>query len=200
MALKPSVSRINAQIPTVMLQALQRKAVSQATSVSELLRHAIGLTEYIEHAQSRGAQVIVDLYGVRTAILPRLAAWPISEQVKASGVVPSEIGAPVVSTLARGARGDGVARLQVALKAYAVTDPDADPGAVDGIFGPRTESAVRAYQAAHGVDVDGVVADETWTAPAGAIGTSLAAIAELTPVSIGRAEAVGYGAVMKAGA
>ena len=36
--------------------------------------------------------------------------------------------------------------------------------AADGQFGGDTEKAVRAFQASHGLVVDGIVGDKTWTA------------------------------------
>lgn len=37
-----------------------------------------------------------------------------------------------------------------------------DPGVIDGIWGRRTERAVRAYQVSHGLVVDGIVGPVTW--------------------------------------
>jgi peptidoglycan hydrolase-like protein with peptidoglycan-binding domain len=58
-----------------------------------------------------------------------------------------------------GAKGDIVKRAQARLQGHGF-----DPGAVDGIFGGQTDRAVRAFQAAHGLEVDGVVGPMTWGA------------------------------------
>lgn len=46
--------------------------------------------------------------------------------------------------------------LQIALKAHGF-----DPGPIDGLPGRRTTAAVRAFQAAHGLTVDGIVGPQT---------------------------------------
>ena len=38
------------------------------------------------------------------------------------------------------------------------------PCAADGVFGPETQERVRALQARHGLEVDGVVGPRTWAA------------------------------------
>jgi hypothetical protein len=62
--------------------------------------------------------------------------------------------------------GDSVERLQVTLKELGF-----DPGPADGDFGPLTQAAVVAFQAANGLDPDGVVGSIT----AGALNAALAA-------------------------
>jgi lysozyme len=63
--------------------------------------------------------------------------------------------------LKKGVDGKAVERLQRALKAagHAVT--------VDGDFGDATKRAVKAFQAAHGLEADGVVGPATWAALGG---------------------------------
>jgi GH24 family phage-related lysozyme (muramidase) len=63
--------------------------------------------------------------------------------------------------LKKGAKGKAVERLQRALSAAGRAV------AVDGDFGPGTDRAVRAFQAAHGLQRDGVVGPGTWRALTG---------------------------------
>lgn len=55
--------------------------------------------------------------------------------------------------------GPEVKILQTKLKAHG-----ANPGPADGVFGPQTEAAVRKFQAAEHLVVDGIVGPVTWTA------------------------------------
>jgi len=55
-----------------------------------------------------------------------------------------------------GSRGSEVTELQQWMK-----DNGYDPGPIDGIFGPKTAKAVRAFQSAAGIQVDAIVGPET---------------------------------------
>lgn len=56
-----------------------------------------------------------------------------------------------------GSRGSEVKELQSLLDKKGFS-----PGPIDGIFGPRTESAVKRYQQSEGLVVDGIVGPKTW--------------------------------------
>jgi lysozyme len=61
--------------------------------------------------------------------------------------------------LAKEDRGPDVTRLQQLLAAAGF-----DPGPSDGVFGPGTDAAVRAFQASRGLKADGIVGARTWAA------------------------------------
>jgi peptidoglycan/xylan/chitin deacetylase (PgdA/CDA1 family) len=67
-------------------------------------------------------------------------------------------------TLRYGASGAAVQELQRRLNRWMTVSRPAGlaPLVVDGIFGPRTGAAVRAYQRAHRLAVDGIVGPHTW--------------------------------------
>ncbi len=89
---------------------------------------------------------------------------------------------PNTPQLALGAKGGVVSALQQALLRYGGPGSATDPGPIDGDFGPRTQSAVRAYQSQRGVAADGTVGDQTWWVPAGAAGATLASLAGLVTI------------------
>lgn len=62
-------------------------------------------------------------------------------------------------TLRKGSTGTAVRDLQKALDRAGF-----DPGPIDGIFGARTERAVRAFQKTRKLTVDGIVGPRTWAA------------------------------------
>jgi cell wall-associated NlpC family hydrolase len=64
-----------------------------------------------------------------------------------------------ITGLEAGSHGVAVTTLQKALKSAGF-----DPGSADGTFGPDTDAALRRFQAAKGLDVDGVTGPATWRA------------------------------------
>lgn len=88
------------------------------------------------------------------------AAVPDTAVPEAS--VPSEAPAAVSEpTLRKGMRGDAVRRMQQALLEHGYALPHYG---ADGKFGAETRAAVRAFQTAAGLTVDGVCGPKTWAA------------------------------------
>jgi peptidoglycan hydrolase-like protein with peptidoglycan-binding domain len=79
-------------------------------------------------------------------------------------------------TLSLGATGESVARLQRALNDLRDLRSSPAPLEIDGIFGPRTEQMVKAWQASEGVPVDGIVGPRTWSTSVHAAGATLATL------------------------
>lgn len=61
-------------------------------------------------------------------------------------------------------RGDDVMDCQAKLGGWAWVTKDAriNPGGQDGVFGPKTQAAVKAFQARSHIAVDGIVGPQTW--------------------------------------
>lgn len=68
-------------------------------------------------------------------------------------------GAINILVIKLGARGEAVKDAQRLLNAKGY-----DCGAVDGIFGKKTDAAVRLFQNANGLIVDGIIGEKTWKA------------------------------------
>lgn len=87
----------------------------------------------------------------------RLVAEELARRKGSPSNDPAE--PPARPVIRRGATGPHVEALQRALRAAGDYR-----GAVDGDFGPATETAVKAYQARRRLGADGIVGPATWTA------------------------------------
>lgn len=105
------------------------------------------------------------LYGAKTE--QAVKTYQEENGLKSDGI----LGETTLARLARdnvikaGSRGPLVRRMQALVKAY-------DVGEADGVFGGKTERAVKAYQRENGLNADGVVGEQTWKALLGENRTS----------------------------
>lgn len=67
-----------------------------------------------------------------------------------------------VDTLKKGSKGPEVFAVQSILKAKGYKDNDGHVLATDSSFGAKTEAALKKYQAANGLTVDGIAGAKTW--------------------------------------
>ena len=81
-----------------------------------------------------------------------------SKGLTADGIVGAQTWEVLVIITKNGDSGDAVRAVQSQLvsKGYSL--------AIDGIFGPQTESAVKSFQTSRGLTSDGIVAVDTWNA------------------------------------
>lgn len=71
---------------------------------------------------------------------------------------------PELHLLSKGCSGPEVTFVQGILRAAGIRDDDGDSLDMDGEFGAKTEQAVKAMQKRLGLDADGEVGKDTWTA------------------------------------
>ncbi len=83
-------------------------------------------------------------------------------ELNSEGLLLSEVSTQYPSLLREGSEGTGVLVLQYYLTYIARFVPTVSATAIDGVFGPDTARAVRAFQGSYGLSADGVVGEETW--------------------------------------
>lgn len=98
------------------------------------------------------------------ATVDAVTAFQTDRGLQASGAINAHTWTALLSsggtpTLSEGSTGSDVRRLQRALTAALRATV-----VIDGDFGPQTDQAVRDYQTATGLIVDGIVGDQTWGA------------------------------------
>ncbi|WP_253195137.1 peptidoglycan-binding protein [Streptomyces sp. MP131-18] len=90
--------------------------------------------------------------------------WDWDYYMELVGGDPGEPGAPELDFPAYSSLAEGESGPQVAALQHLLTTNGHDAGETDGDFGPATAAAVRSFQTAVGLPVDGVVGSSTWTA------------------------------------
>ena len=85
-------------------------------------------------------------------------AFQSSRGLSADGIVDQTTWPQLIIQVQQGSNGDAVRAVQSQLHSRG----DGNQIAVDGIFGPVTDSAVRAFQTLVGLPVDGIVGPQTW--------------------------------------
>lgn len=100
------------------------------------------------------------LPGVLTGEVVQSPALPeeTPESAKETATEPTEAGVITMNTLRSGNRGTQVKVLQ-----FLLNETGYDCGEADGIFGTKTTAAVKAFQKAKGLTVDGICGKNTWT-------------------------------------
>jgi len=113
--------------------------------------------------RSRGHTVAVDgIFGPTMEFAVR--SFQADEHLIVDGLVGVETWAAIIRVIRRGSTGGAVCGVQEELTYRNLTG---DPGRslpVDGAFGAHTEAAVRSFQEAVGITVDGIVGAVTWRA------------------------------------
>lgn len=110
-----------------------------------------------------GGGVVVDCsVNVRSVGMSGWTHYAIPVGLYSEEEIPVTTVKPV---LRKGSRGDNVRELQRLLN-----DLGYDCGVADGVFGAKTEAAVKAFQTDHGLKADGIVGRNTWAALDAAVG------------------------------
>ena len=123
--------------------------------------HPVPALQYL--LQARGHPVTVDgKFGPMTRAA--VESFQTADQITVDGIVGPQTWEALIIVVTTGSTGDAVRAVQEEFQFRNLSgDPSQGP-AVDGVFGPKTRAAVRGFQQALGITVDGIVGPVTWRA------------------------------------
>jgi peptidoglycan hydrolase-like protein with peptidoglycan-binding domain len=149
------------------------EGVTMADSISPWPLISRGAREHpvqtLQHLlRARGHQVAVDgIFGPQTDQAVR--TFQQSTSLTVDGIVGPRTWSALIVEVRQGSRGDAVRGVQEEFRFRNLSGDPAQGLQVDGIFGPKTDQAVRGFQQALSADapevhVDGIVGPVTWRA------------------------------------
>jgi peptidoglycan hydrolase-like protein with peptidoglycan-binding domain len=123
--------------------------------------HPVRTLQHLLRAQKQ--TVAVDgIFGPKTETAVR--AFQKAKKLTVDGKVGEKTWSAIVITVKKGSTGDAVRGVQEEFQFRNLSgDPTKGPQ-IDGIFGPVTDAAVRGFQDALEITVDGIVGQVTWRA------------------------------------
>jgi peptidoglycan hydrolase-like protein with peptidoglycan-binding domain len=123
--------------------------------------HPVPALQYLLRA--RGHPVTVDgIFGPKTEAA--VEGFQVADQIMVDGIVGPQTWGALILVVASGSTGDAVRGVQEEFQFRNLSGDPRQGLAVDGVFGPKTRAAVRAFQQALGITVDGIVGPVTWRA------------------------------------
>jgi len=123
--------------------------------------HPVPTMQYLLRARGRG--VTVDgAFGPETDSAVR--DFQAAGHLTVDGMVGPKTWSALIIVVSEGSTGDAVRGVQEEFQFRNLSGDPSEGPQVDGIFGPETKAAVRGFQQALGVAVDGIVGPLTWRA------------------------------------
>ena len=128
--------------------------------------HPVPALQYL--LRDRGHHVTVDgIFGPKTEAA--VEQFQIADQLHVDGIVGPNTWSALIVQVKQGSRGDAVRGVQEEFQFRNLSGDPSKGLQVDGIFGPKTDAAVRGFQQALHADipsvaVDGIVGPITWRA------------------------------------
>jgi peptidoglycan hydrolase-like protein with peptidoglycan-binding domain len=110
-----------------------------------------------------GSSLAVDgIFGPKTDAAVR--AFQGSNNLTVDGIAGPKTWGKVIVQVRKGSEGDAVRGVQEEINFRNLSGDPSTELVVDGIFGPKTDAAVRGFQDALDLAVDGIVGPKTWQA------------------------------------
>lgn len=122
----------------------------------------IRTVQYLLRQHGHGEVAVDGIFGPITDAAVR--SFQSARGLLVDGIVGDQTWPALIVEVAQGSEGEAVRAVQSQFQARNASGDPSQGLQVDGIFGPKTDAAVRGFQEAAGLTVDGIVGPFTWNA------------------------------------